>query len=52
MDINELLVNLRAEVSKLGAMIRKINEQINDIEAFCKEQGFIKEKQIQKRIKR
>ncbi|WP_416861206.1 hypothetical protein [Helicobacter ganmani] len=40
MDITELIVNLRAEVAKLNAMIKRINEQINEIESLCKKEGL------------
>lgn len=41
MSITELIVNLRAEVAKLNAMIKKINEQINEIESLCEKEGLI-----------
>ncbi len=41
MSITELIVNLRAEVTKLNAMIKRINEQINEIESLCEREGLI-----------
>ena len=40
MSITELIVNLRAEVAKLNAMVKRINEQINEIESLCEKEGL------------
>lgn len=51
MDINELLVNLKAQIAKLSAMINEIKEQMNDIEAFFEEQTQQSTKTYQKRTR-
>lgn len=51
MDINELLVNLRAEFSKLQALLQKLGERIYEIETFCEEQGLL-EKDKKTRLRR
>lgn len=51
MSITELIVNLRAEVAKLNAMIKKINEQINEIESLCEKEGLISIKTIKRNHK-
>ena len=40
MSITELIVNLRAEVAQLNAMVKRINEQINEIESLCEKEGL------------
>lgn len=51
MDINELLVNLKAQIAKLNAMINEIKEQMNDIEALLGEQTQQSTKTYQKRTR-
>lgn len=43
MNFAELIVNLEAELSKISAILRNLQEQINEIKAFAKEQGLLEE---------
>lgn len=37
MDLNELLVNLKAEIARIQAIAQKLNEQILEVEKFLEQ---------------
>lgn len=43
MNMNELLTNLKAELSKIEIIVKNLSERIHEIESFCEEQGIFEE---------